>query len=74
MLPEILNEIKSYLEELKKTKKPMLKSQTQLLHELAFLDTNGLVQQGLKKYVPGDLLAESFAVASTNCPTCGKKY
>lgn len=68
MLPDKLNDLKSYLE----GKRFLKKSEKELLDELSFIDENFLIQEELKEKYTETFLFESFAMAPSNCPTCGK--
>ncbi len=72
MLTKKLKEIKDHLQSL--SAQTRSKDQERLLHELNYLDQSGNVQSELKKYRYEETVFESFVVAATNCPTCGKKY
>lgn len=68
MLPDKLNDLKSYLE----GKGILKKSEKELLDELSFIDENFLIQEELKEKYTEIKLFESFAMAPSHCPTCGK--
>jgi hypothetical protein len=68
MLPKQLQEIQDHL--LSETK--LSNTQSKLLAELEFLDSNPAIQNEIEDNFA--LLLESFSMAKTFCPNCGKKY
>jgi len=65
MLPKQLKSIKEHLTNLPK----LDDKQKQLLHELTYIEKN----LTFDKYLYQEKIFESFAVASSTCPNCGKK-
>lgn len=65
MLPKQLKSIKDHLTSLPK----LDDKQKQLLNELIFVEKNLTFDE----YLYQEKIFESFAVASTTCPNCGKK-
>lgn len=64
MLPKQLKSIKDHLTNLPK----LDDKQKQLLHELIFVEE----KLTFEKYLFQEKIFESFAVASSTCPNCGK--
>lgn len=70
MLTKQLQKTKEYLEGLTS----LSDGQKELLHELNFLDENEVIKKEIdEKYRILKKIFESFSVAKSNCPTCGKK-
>jgi len=68
MLPDKLNDLKSFLE----GKRLLTKNEKELLDELKFIDENYLIKEELKENYGEDYLLESLAMTPSHCPTCGK--
>lgn len=68
MLPNKLNDLKSYLE----GKRILKIEEKELLDELKFIDENFSIQSELEENYGERNLFESFAIAPSHCPTCGK--
>ena len=74
MLTTQLKSIQKYLLSLESNNKSLNRDQKKLLHELNFLDKSSIVEIALSDYSYSEMKTESFAVASSACPKCGKKY
>lgn len=66
MLPKQLHIIQKYLQSLTSPHE----NQKELLNELNFIDVNEEINL---EFTINKKLFESFSVAPSNCPTCGKK-
>ncbi|WP_394665468.1 hypothetical protein [uncultured Chryseobacterium sp.] len=70
MLTKQLSNIKLSLENLKY----LTEEQKELLHELNFIDKNIALKKDIEEnYTIQKMIFESFAVANTICPVCGKR-
>jgi hypothetical protein len=70
MLPKQLHIIQEYLESLTSPDE----NQKELLNELNFIDVNEEINLEFTiNYTVRKKLFESFSVAPSNCPACGKK-